>query len=84
LGAEPEGKAMPHVIVKLAPGKTEEQKAQLSVDITRDIMRVLGYDADEVSVALEEVSLRDWAEKVYRPYILQRPEIIYKQPGYTM
>ncbi len=75
---------MPHVIVKLAPGKTEEQKAQLANEISGSVMRVLGYDADAVSVALEEISRQDWAEKVYRPDILQRPQNLYKKPGYTM
>ena len=45
---------MPHVIVKLWPGKTEEQKARLSEAITRSVTDVLGYGAESVSVTLEK------------------------------
>ena len=33
---------MPHVIVKLWPGKSEKQKARLAEEIARDVMDVLG------------------------------------------
>ena len=73
---------MPHVIVKLWPGKSEQQKEKLAGDITRAVMTVLNYGEDAVSVALEEVAPQDWTEKVYKPDILGKPEQIYKQPGY--
>jgi 4-oxalocrotonate tautomerase len=75
---------MPHVIVKLWPGKSEEQKAQLAERITNDVMDVLAYGEESASVAMEEVEAQDWAEKVYRPDILGNPERLYKKPGYTM
>ena len=75
---------MPHVIVKLWPGKSEEQKNQLAERITKDVMDVLSYGEESVSVAFEEVSSRDWAEKVYRPDIASQPHKVYKKPGYTM
>ena len=75
---------MPHVIVKLWPGKTEEQKRQLADRITRDVMEVLRYGDESVSVAMEEIPSGDWAEKVYRPDILNQREKLYKKPGYTM
>ncbi|EEF59952.1 tautomerase family protein [Pedosphaera parvula] len=75
---------MPHVIVKLWPGKSEEQKAQLAEAITRDVMKVLGYGEESVSVAMEEIKAQDWAEQVYKPDIIAKPEKIYKKPGYTM
>ena len=75
---------MPHVIVKLWPGKSKEQKAQLAERITNDVMTVLNYGGESVSVAMEEVEAQDWAEKVYKPDILGNPERLYKKPGYTM
>lgn len=75
---------MPHVIVKLWPGKTEAQKTRLAEAITRDVMDVLGYGEDSVSVALEEISAADWRDKVYRPDIQDRAGLLYKEPGYTM
>jgi 4-oxalocrotonate tautomerase len=75
---------MPHVIVKLWPGKSEQQKTRLAEAITRDVMRVLNYGDESVSVAFEEVEPEDWAEQVYRPDIASNPEKLYKKPGYTL
>ena len=75
---------MPHVIVKLWPGKSEQQKKQLAEAITKDVMEVLHYGAESVSVAIEEVKSQDWAEKVYKPDIVNNPRNLYKKPAYTM
>ena len=68
---------MPHVIVKLWPGKSEEQKARLADAITKDVMGVLSYGEESVSVAIEEVEPRDWAEHVYKPDIANKPDQLY-------
>jgi len=75
---------MPHVIVKAWPGKTERQKQELADRITADVMDVLGYGEESVSVAFEEVSPRDWAAKVWQPDIQQGRGRLYKKPGYTL
>jgi 4-oxalocrotonate tautomerase len=75
---------MPHVVVKLWPGKSEQQKTELSDAITRDVMNVLGNSEESVSVALEEVDASDWAERVYRPEIRDKWDQVYKKPGYEM
>lgn len=75
---------MPHVIVKLWPGKSEKQKECLAAQITQRVMEVLNYGEESVSVAFEEVSSKDWAEKVYRTDIAGNEENLYKKPGYTM
>jgi 4-oxalocrotonate tautomerase len=75
---------MPHVIVKLWPGKSEQQKTQLTDAIVKDVMDATGYGEESVSVAIEEVKSRDWAEQVYKPDILKSWEKLYKKPGYTM
>ena len=75
---------MPHVIVKLWPGKSEKQKAQLAEAITKDVTDVLGYGEESVSVAMEEIEPQDWAEQVYKPDIVNKPEQLYKKPGYDL
>ena len=75
---------MPHVIVKLWPGKSEQQKQRLADEIAKDVMSVLNYGEESVSVAIEEISSADWAEKVYRPDIVANAEKLYKKPGYKM
>ena len=73
---------MPHVIVKLWPGKSEHQKQALAEGVTKAVMTSLGYGADAVSVSLEEVASGDWTAKVYEPDILNGPGKLYKKPGY--
>jgi len=75
---------MPHVIVKLWPGKSEEQKARLSEEIVKDVIAVLNSREESVSVAIEEVSPDDWSEQVYKPDIMNNPATLYKKPGYKM
>ncbi|MEJ2007634.1 MAG: 4-oxalocrotonate tautomerase family protein [Acidobacteriota bacterium] len=73
---------MPHVIVKLWPGKSEQQKARLAEAITREVMDILHYGDESVSVAVEEVKSEDWLERVCKPDIKNRWDKLYKKPGY--
>jgi 4-oxalocrotonate tautomerase len=75
---------MPHVIIKLWPGKSERQKTRLAEAITKDVMSALGYGEESVSIAFEEIESRDWKEKVYQPDIVTQAGKLYKKPGYTM
>lgn len=51
---------MPHVIVKLWPGKSRDQKQRLTETITRGVMEALEYGEDAVSVAFDEVAPAEW------------------------
>jgi len=77
-------RTLPHVIVKLWPGRSEQQKMRLAEEIVKDVMNVLNSGEESVSVAIEEVPAQEWAEKVYKPDILNNSEKLYKKPGYTM
>jgi 4-oxalocrotonate tautomerase len=79
-----DGEEMPHVIVKLWPGKSHAQKRRLADAITKDVMSVLHYGDESVSVAFEEVDAKDWAEKVYQPDIVGKADTLLKKPGYRM
>lgn len=74
---------MPHVIVKLAAGRSERQKVRIAEEVTKAILAITGNDEDAVSVSIEDVQPSDWAETVYRPDILGKPGTLYKKPGYT-
>lgn len=73
---------MPHVIVKMWPGPSEQQKRRLAERITRDVVTLLDSADASVSVAIEEVKPGEWLDKVYRPDIEPRMESLYKKPGY--
>jgi 4-oxalocrotonate tautomerase len=74
---------MPHVIVKLLPGRSEQQKTRLAEEIVKDVVAIAKCEEKSVSVAFEEIKPEDWAEKVYKPDILDSPEKLYKKPGYN-
>ena len=74
---------MPHVIVKLWPGKSEQQKTRLAEAITKNVMDILQYGRESVSVAMGEVQPQDWVARVDKPDIKERWNEVYKKPGYN-
>jgi 4-oxalocrotonate tautomerase len=74
---------MPHVIVKMYPGRSEQQKVQLAEAIVKDVMATAKVGDEAVSIAIDEVKSGDWADKVYKPDILNSPGKLYKKPGYN-
>ncbi len=75
---------MPRIIVKLWPGKSEQQKTRLAEAITKDVMEILRYGEESISVAMEEVDSQDWADEVYKPDIQDKWNKLYKKPGYDL
>ena len=81
---EMEKKIMPHVIVKLWPGRSEEQKMLLAEEIVKDVMQIMEASEGSISVAIEEVSSGEWKTKVYDPEIKENWDKLYKKPAYSM
>lgn len=73
---------MPHIIVKLYPGRDEDQKINLVDDITKVISERLNLNESSISIAIEEVPKEKWAKEVYKKDIIDKYEEIYKKPGY--
>ncbi len=73
---------MPHVILKMLEGRTEEQKQALTDALTKAVTETLGCGDDIVSVGIEDFKDEEWMAKVYEPDIRQRPGTIYRMPGY--
>ena len=76
-------RTIPHVIVKLWTGKSEQQKKKLAEEVTKVVASTLNYGEESVSVGIEEIEPKDWTEKVYKPDILGKPQTIYTKPGYA-
>jgi 4-oxalocrotonate tautomerase len=74
---------MPHVLIKLVQGKSEDQKNRLAEEITKDVIDILNYGEESVSVAFEEVAPQDWTETVYKPDIQGKWDTVHKKPGYN-
>lgn len=74
---------MPHVIVKLYPGRTDDVKRQLAEKIAEDVAEIADCQRKSISVAIEEVDPNAWAETVYRPDIIEKNKYIVVAPGYN-
>ena len=74
---------MPRVIVKMYPGRLEQQKAWLTEAIVKDVMTFARVGDEAVSVSIEKIAPSEWAEKVYQPDILNGSGKLYKKPGYN-
>jgi 4-oxalocrotonate tautomerase len=74
---------MPHVSVKLYPGRSEQQKTRLAQEIVKNVVAIANCGEESVSVSIEEIKPEDWVEKVYKPDILGNQGKLYKQPGYN-
>ena len=73
---------MPHVVIKMYPGTTEEQKKELAKQVTESVMAIDQKPEAAVSIAIEEVAESEWMEKVYNKEIKPNMEKLYKKPGY--
>lgn len=74
---------MPHIIIKMYPGRSEEQKHKLVDCIASDVADIAKCELKSISIAIEEVPSEEWAEKVYRPDIQAKSHLLYKEPGYN-
>ena len=74
---------MPHVIVKMYPGRSDAQKRMLAEEIVKNVVAIAGCKKRSISVAIEEIREEDWTDKVYRPDILEKKGSLYRKPGYN-
>lgn len=72
---------MPHIVVKLWPGRNDEIKANLAKKIAEAVVEELKVDMGDVSVAIEEVNKGEWGEQVYKRDIKGNPNL-YVKPDY--
>lgn len=73
---------MPHIIVKIAEGRSQPLKQELADRLAATMMDVLGLDSSAVSVAVEDVPMQDWMQQVYGPDIETAGKHLLKRPGY--
>ena len=73
---------MPHVVIKLARGRSDEQKARLAAAVAKAVMDGASVPEAAVFVAIEDIEPDRWTEDVYEPDIQGRWTQLYKMPGY--
>jgi 4-oxalocrotonate tautomerase len=74
---------MPHVIIKMYPGRSPEQKNELAKAIAKSVVDIAKTSEEHVSIDIQEVAPEDWAEIVYRKEILPKLDELAKKPGYN-
>jgi 4-oxalocrotonate tautomerase len=73
---------MPHLILKMQTGRSEDQKKRIAEELTKVVMTYATCTEDAVSVSIEDVDASDWVETVYKPDIMGKAGSLYKKPGY--
>ncbi|MCH8295826.1 tautomerase family protein [Candidatus Poribacteria bacterium] len=73
---------MPHVNIKLYPGRTEEQKQLLTQRVIEAIDESFGVASKYVTVAFEEITPEEWHDVVVKPELEDKKELLYKLPEY--
>ena len=73
---------MPHFVVKLWPGKSEQQKTRLAQEITDSVMSVLNYGTQSVRLGLRK-SNRRRRRKCTASISKPSGDQLYKKPGYN-
>lgn len=75
---------MPHITVKMFPGRDDAIKQKLTDKIEQLFIEELGASSDSLSIGIEDIQPEDWTESVVKPDILDKKESITKMPGYDI
>jgi isochorismate pyruvate lyase len=73
---------MPHIIVKLYPGRSDELKTNLANKVTEALVEAIGAKEEGISVDIQEVQPESWVKGVFKTEILANYNRLYKKPGY--
>lgn len=73
---------MPHIVIKMRPGRPEALKAKLAAAVATALVETIGVPEKAVSVGIEEVEADDWISHVYEPEIAGKTSTLYRKPGY--
>jgi 4-oxalocrotonate tautomerase len=73
---------MPHIVVKMYPGTSDEDKQKLAAAITTQITAFTGKPEMAISVDILEVAEEVWMDEVYATEIKPNMDRLYKKPGY--
>ena len=72
---------MPHITVKMYPGRGKELKQRVSDELTKALVNALGIPETAVSDSIQDVEKEKWDETVVQTEIVRNPECVFKKPG---
>lgn len=70
---------MPHISIKMYPGRTEEVKKNLAEHAKEFVMKELNTEEKYVSVSIEEVEKADWQTEVVDKH---KPDELYVKANF--
>ncbi len=73
---------MPHVVVKMYKGRTQEQKEAMTEAVSKALIDTISCSDDHISVAIEEYDREKWEEEVFYKEIEPNLVNLYKKPNY--
>jgi 4-oxalocrotonate tautomerase len=63
---------MPHIIIKVYPGRTMAQKRALCLPVGKALSDAMGIELEHISVSIEEVERERWDEQVRNGELVER------------
>lgn len=75
---------MPHFEIKLLEGKSDTQKQKLAEAVIQAAQEVIGFGDESYSVTIEDFTWKQWKNEVYPKHIVEREDLLYKKPGYSV
>ena len=72
---------MPHIVVKMLQGRTEEQKERLAAALKESLVKELGASKSHTSVSIEDYTAEAWQE-IFKQEITDKPETLRIAPQY--
>jgi len=73
---------MPHIVVKMYKGRTEEQKNKMCEAVSEALISSINCSDDHISIEIEEYEKETWGEEVFYPEIMKNIDKLYKKPNY--
>lgn len=73
---------MPHIIVKMYPDRSAEEKHDMAQRLALNLHTAMGYRLENISVSVVEIEPAQWMQDVYEPDMVQALDTLVKPPGY--
>lgn len=70
---------MPHINIKMYPGRSEEVKSKLAKDTKEFMIKELEMDEKFISVSVEEIDKENWQSEVMDKI---KEEELYERPNF--
>jgi len=63
---------VPHIIIKLWPGRTMEQKRAVCIPVGKALAEATGIDLEHISMSIEEVKQDEWDAKIRHGELVEK------------